>query len=486
MTLPATAMRTPRGTVLTESDDEILARLSAHDALGGAPRAELEWLVTHGELRGLKSGEVVGAPGWEANELIVLLKGRITVYQSKLGSRRKVAEWHAGEVTGLFPYSRMKSGVSDVIAEAETEAFIVMRDQFGGLTRHCPEITATLVHAMVDRARMFTSTDWQDEKMMSLGKLSAGLAHELNNPASAASRSAANLTDAITQLAESSRVLEAARLNDGQLARVEAFRAACAVEATRLNPIDRSDLEEEIADWLDARAIDNASAEALVDAGVSTALLDQLAAVIQGEALAAAIRWSAAYRLACSLATDVKRATSRIYELVSAVKRFTYMDRAAAAEPFDLTAGLRDTVLLHTTKAREKSARVTLEIADDVPQIPAFGAELNQVWSNLIDNALDAIDEGGHVTVRAAREGGSVVVSVIDDGEGVPEDIKAKIFDPFFTTKPVGRGTGLGLDIVRRAVEHHRARIEFESAAGGGRTEFKVVLPADSSRGDQT
>jgi signal transduction histidine kinase len=252
-----------------------------------------------------------------------------------------------------------------------------------------------------------------------------------------------------------------------------------------LNPIDRSDLEEEIADWLDARAIDNASAEALVDAGVSTALLDQLAGVIQGEALAAAIRWSAAYRSACSLATDVKRATSRIYELVSAVKRFTYMDRAAVAEPFDLAAGLRDTVLLLTTKAREKSARVTLEIADDVPQIPAFGAELNQVWSNLIDNALDAIGEGGHVTVRAARKGGSVVVSVIDDGAGVPEDIKAKIFDPFFTTKPVGRGTGLGLDIVRRAVEHHRARIEFESAAGGGRTEFKVVLPTDSSRGDQ-
>ena len=485
MTLPATAMRTPRGTLLTAPDDEILARLSAHRALGGAPRAELEWLVRHGELRRLTSGEVVGAPGWEANELIVLLTGRITVYQSRQGSRRRVAEWHAGEVTGLYPYSRMKNGVSDVIAEVETDAFIVMRDQFDGLTRDCPEITATLVHAMVDRARMFTSTDWQDEKMMSLGKLSAGLAHELNNPASAASRSAASLTDAITQLAESSRVLEAAHLNDGQLERIEAFRAACAVDATRLNPIDRSDREEEITDWLDARAIDDASAEALVDAGVSTELLDQLAGVIQGEALAAAIRWSAAYRSACSLATDVKRATSRIYELVSAVKRFTYMDRAAVAEPFDLAAGLRDTVLLHTTKAREKSARVALEIADDVPQIPAFGAELNQVWSNLIDNALDAIAEGGHVTVRAAREGGSVVVSVIDDGPGIPDDIKAKIFDPFFTTKPIGRGTGLGLDIVRRAVEHHRARIEFESAAGGGRTEFKVVLPTDSSRGDQ-
>jgi len=483
--LPPNAMRTWRGEPMAASDDEIMRMLSAHRALGGVPRAELEWMVAHGELRRLPAGDIVGGSGQDVNELIVVLKGRITVYQNRQGSRRRVAEWHEGDVTGLYPYSRMKSGASDVTAAVDTETFIVMRDQLAGLARECPEITAILVHMMVDRARLFTSTDWQDEKMMSLGKLSAGLAHELNNPASAASRSAATLTEAITELAEASRVLEAARLNDEQLARIEAFRAACAVEATRLNPIDRSDREEEIADWLDARAIDDASAEALVDAGISTALLDQLAGAVQGDALRAAIRWSASYRSACSLATDVKRATSRIYELVSAVKRFTYMDRAVVAEPFDVATGLRDAVLLHSTKAREKSARVMLEIADDVPQIPAFGAELNQVWSNLIDNALDAVPERGHVTVRAAREGNTVVVSVVDDGAGVPEEIKAKIFDPFFTTKPVGRGTGLGLDIVRRVVEHHHARIDFESTSGGGHTEFKVVLPVDSSRGDQ-
>jgi len=207
--------------------------------------------------------------------------------------------------------------------------------------------------------------------------------------------------------------------------------------------------------------------------------------VIDGDVLSAAIRLSAVYRTACSLSTDVQRATSRIYELVSAVKRFTYMDRAVAAEPFDLAAGLRDTVLLLGAKAREKSIVVALEIAEDVPRIPAFGAELNQVWSNLIDNALDAVAEGGHVTVHAARAADTVIVSVADNGAGVPDDVKPKIFDPFFTTKPVGRGTGLGLDIVRRVVEHHHGRIEFESAAGGGRTEFRIVLPADSFRGDQ-
>jgi signal transduction histidine kinase len=475
-------MRSSKGIPVPASEEEILARLSAHRSIGGVPRAELEWMLAHGELRRFRVGELVGAAGMEANELIVLLSGRIVVYQNRQGTRRKLAEWNPGDVTGVFPYSRMRGGLSDVVSEVESDAFVVMRDQHAELARECPEITAILVHAMVDRARLFTSTDWQDEKMMSLGKLSAGLAHELNNPASAASRSAASLTDAITQLADASRVLEAARLSSEQLQRIEGFRAACTVDATRLSPLDRADREEEVGAWLDARGIDEASTEALVDAGVSTALLDQLSGVIEGGVLAAAIRWSAAYRTACSLSTDVQRATSRIYELVSAVKRFTYMDRAAVAEPFDLAAGLRDTALLLSAKAREKSARVTLEIADDLPPIPAFGAELNQVWSNLIDNALDAVADRGQIIVRAAREGDAVVVSVVDDGAGVPDAIKAKIFDPFFTTKPVGRGTGLGLDIVRRVIEHHHARIEFESAAGGGRTEFKVVLPLDSSR----
>ena len=482
--LPANAMRTWRGEPIAATDDEIMRRLLAHRSLGSAPRSELEWMVAHGEMRRLRSGDLVGGAGSEVNELIVLLSGRITVFSSRHGPRRKVAEWHAGEVTGLYPYSRLTTGTSDVMADVDTEAFIVMRDQLGGLTRECPEITTTLVHAMVDRARMFTSSDWQDEKMMSLGKLSAGLAHELNNPASAASRSAASLTEAITEMAAASRVLESARLTGDQLARIETFRAACTVAAAKLSPIDRADREEEVSDWLDAHSVDDASAEALVDAGVSTALLDQLTEAIQGDVLAAVIRWSAAYRNACSLSTDVQRATSRIYELVSAVKRFTYMDKAAVAEPFDLAGGLHDTALLLGGKAREKSARVTVEIAEYVPRIPAFGAELNQVWSNLIDNALDAVGEGGEVAVRVARDGQTVVVSVVDDGAGVPEDVKSRIFDPFFTTKPVGRGTGLGLDIARRVVEHHRGRIEFESASGGGHTEFRVVLPAESSYGE--
>jgi len=461
-------------------DSSLVDRLARHKTLGGVPRNELEWLAAHGRLKSYDVGEVFVPPGESVVEMVIMLEGQATIYIDRGSGRRKFMEWRGGDVTGLLPYSRMGRAPGASMIEEPSVGVVIHKDFFPELIRECPHVTEILVHVMLDRARQFTSTDWQDEKMMSLGKLSAGLAHELNNPASAASRSAASLTDAIAQLADASRVLEAARLSAEQLGRIETFRAACAADAARLSPLDRADREEEIGDWLDAHGVGggDASTEALVDAGVSTASLDQLAGTVQGDALGAAIRWSAAYRTACSLSTDVQRATTRIYELVSAVKRFTYMDRASAAEPFDLTTGLRDTVMLLTAKAREKSARVVVEIAEDVPHIPAFGAELNQVWSNLIDNALDAIGEGGQITVRARREHSEVIVCVADNGSGISAAVKPKIFDPFFTTKPVGRGTGLGLDIVRRVVEHHRGRIEVESVPG--RTEFKILLPATS------
>jgi len=205
-------------------------------------------------------------------------------------------------------------------------------------------------------------------------------------------------------------------------------------------------------------------------------MLNELARAVSGEKLSATLRWIASGCAVRRLARDIERAASRVHALVSAIKGITYMDRATTPEPVDLAKGLTDTLAVLAKKARDKSASLTVDVPKDLPRAIGFGGELNQVWINLVDNALDAINDGGRVTVTAREEAGMVVVHVLDDGPGIPADVQSKIFDPFFTTKPVGKGTGLGLDIVRRLVDQNSGRIDLDSSPG--RTEFRVRLPA--------
>jgi signal transduction histidine kinase len=204
-------------------------------------------------------------------------------------------------------------------------------------------------------------------------------------------------------------------------------------------------------------------------------MLDQLAASMKGPVLHAALRWIAVGCTTRRLTGEIHEASSRIYSLVAAIKGFTQMDRAAVPEPADIGQGLANTVVILRSKARDKSAGLTIDVEEGLPCVDGFGGELNQVWANLIDNALDAVPDGGRVELKANREGDSIVVRVIDDGPGVPDAIRDRIFDPFFTTKPVGKGTGLGLDIVRRLVQRHNGQIELDSTPG--RSEFRVTLP---------
>jgi signal transduction histidine kinase len=335
---------------------------------------------------------------------------------------------------------------------------------------------------MLDRARMFTNADLQDEKMISLGKLSAGLAHELNNPASAAVRGACVLEESLAELVDASHARGAANLSPDQLGAVESFRAVCALAARQSeSPLDRAEREDAVTDWLAAHGPGGGAASALVDFGATVPMLDALEKQIGAGALPIAVRWVAADFLARTLIADVQKASSRVHALVESVKRFTYMDRAGAIEPVDIVQGLQDTVSVLRAKASGKKATLTLDTADGLAPVLAVGGELNQVWSNLIDNALDAIGTGGLVTVSAATISGRVTVTVVDDGPGISPDVRNRIFDPFFTTKPVGQGVGLGLDIARRLVRRHNGEIGLSSEQG--RTEFRVSFPAHAPQG---
>ena len=463
------------------ADRALVETLSNVRSLKGVPREELEWLADHGKTERYTAGTVFRPKDYPIPGLAIVLSGVIAIHVDRMGIQRRIMQWHDGDLTGLLPYSRMVSPPGDSVIHEDAVLFTVDKEHFRELTHNCPQVTAVCVHTMLDRARHFTGRDFQDEKMASLGKMSAGLAHEMNNPASAANRGAKRLGEQKIEAEDSARALFAAGLTEEQLAALDEARAFCLMVPPQFldTPLDRSDRVEAIADWLDAHGGEIDQATALAETAMNVDGLDKLARVMQGETLIDALRWLASTAAINSIARELSDSTRRITDLVASVKGFTHMGHAAVAEPVNVGRGLNDTARIMQSKLRDKNVALRVDIPQDLPQARAFGSELGQIWMNLIENALDAVDYGGEIRIEARPELDALVVRVIDNGHGIPEDIKSRIFDPFFTTKAVGEGTGMGLDIVRRLVFNQRGEIEVDSQPG--RTEFRVMLPLASS-----
>jgi signal transduction histidine kinase len=258
---------------------------------------------------------------------------------------------------------------------------------------------------------------------------------------------------------------------------LENLRDACLAHDAKgvLSPLEQEDRERSIAGWLRDQRVNANLAETLAEAGVTRDMLVNLAGSLPRQLLDPALNWIAANTATRRMSAEIQEAATRISHLVDAVKGFTQMDRESVSEPVDLSQSLANTLVVLRGKAKDRAVSVTLDIAKDLPLVNGFAGELNQVWANLIGNALDAVSANGRVEVTARRERGGVVVRVMDDGPGIPQAIRDRIFDPFFTTKPVGEGSGLGLDIVRRLVQRHNGQIEVDSVPG--KTEFRVILP---------
>jgi signal transduction histidine kinase len=456
---------------------ELIDRLGEHRTLTSAPREELEWLIAHGSVRKLDTGDLLSKKCQPVESLYIVLSGRVALFVDRGAGPSKAVEWREGDVTGVLPYSRLVTPPGDVFALEPAEVFAVPRSHLGQMTRECCEVTSIMVHVMLDRARLFTSADLQNEKMISLGKLSAGLAHELNNPASAIERCAAMLEDRLEDSEKAARDLAGVTLTDAQVGVVDAVRTACMAKKNYgvLSPLDQLDREEAIFEWLASHGLDVANAQMLADTEVTFESLEMLVTAVEGPALNPVLRWLAAGCAVRNLTSKIHDSSMCISGLVTAVKGFTHMDQAHVAEPVDLGRSLDNTVTVLRSKAREKSATVTLNLDAELPKVRGFAGELNQIWGNLIDNALDAVASGGRVEVLATRENQSVVVQIRDNGHGIAPEAHDRIFDPFFSTKPMGQGTGLGLDIVRRLVSHNDGVIDFESRPG--QTNFRVRLP---------
>ena len=338
-------------------------------------------------------------------------------------------------------------------------------------------IAAHLMAGLTTGLQRFAAATRQREKLAALGKLSAGLAHELNNPAAAIRRAAAQLGEAVERQQDSALdirdSLPSWREELADLRKVISNRAK---EPEGLTPLQRSDREDDLEAWLDARGVPDSwdVAPVLVDIGMDVPCLQDVAGRVPDEALGAAVRWLAAAATANRLIEEVEQSASRISELVRAVKEYSYMDRGSSQQELDVHDGLDNTLTIFKHKLKQGIV-LDRDYDRSLPPITAAGGELNQVWTNLIDNAIDVLQGSGRLTVRTSRDGDDVLVEIGDDGPGIPLEVQSRIFEPFFTTKDVGQGTGMGLDIACKVVRRHGGSIRLESTPGD--TRFQVRLP---------
>jgi signal transduction histidine kinase len=449
-------------------------------ALADLPDDAIEWLAAHVERKEYAPGEVLVEAGSPADRMFIVFTGEFQGFRPDGGP---LVSMRGGHVTGMLPYSRLKTFPATVRAVAPSRGASLSIVCFPEMLQRFPILGQRLVGVMSDRIRENTRAAEQREKLMSLGRLSAGLAHELNNPASAAWRAAESLREAVGRLRDANARLDQQPLTAAQRAHVDARERewlAAAASAQPADPLERSDREQALSDWLDSLDIPESwnIAASLAEAGLDAARLQELADEFPPAALGDILRRSSAALLIARLVDEIESSTSRISELVRAIKEYSYMDQGPVQE-VDLHQGLESTLLI--LKHRWKhGVKVFREYDRSLSRICARAGELNQVWTNLIANAIDAMNGEGELRIRTARELDRALVEIADTGTGIAPEIQGRIFDPFFTTKGVGEGTGLGLDIVRRIVHEHHGDVSFESRPGA--TKFQVRLPFDQPR----
>jgi signal transduction histidine kinase len=453
--------------------------LQAISVFSDLPSGALAWLASQMSVFELQPGEILVRAGDPADHLVLLFRGEV---HADRGDGR-VYIMHTGQVTGLLPYSRLTHYPSTARAIVESRGAILHRSKFAEMLERMPILHQRLVNVLADRIRETTTADQQREKLMALGKISAGLAHELNNPASAAQRATNNLRQAFNSVRTAALQLEkaglplSARLFIAQLDR-DWIQQAGAQSA--LDTLERSEREEEFAGWLENHDIPNSwdLAASLVEAGCDRSTLEQVAKQIPPEFLADAVVRITASITISRLIEEIESSVRKISELVRAVKEYSYMDQMPEQE-IDIHAGLENTLIMLRHQLKN-GIDIVRDYDRTLPTICARGSEFNQVWTNLISNAVDAMKGKGGLRIRTSREGPWAIVEVVDNGPGIPPEIQTRIFEPFFTTKPVGEGTGLGLDTVYRIVKNHHGDVRFESQPG--ETRFVVRIPLAKSK----
>ena len=439
------------------------------------PDDQLDWFISQSQEMNLKAGETYSRQGDPADAMFVILAGLLQG-RGELNGETVIFDLEPGEVTGILPFSRMKKFTVGGRALIDSRALRFPAALFPQLVQKMPELTQRLVGLMSDRIREVTRLEQQQDRLASLGKLSAGLAHELNNPASAANRAAGQLRQMLKKIRDASVELGKRALSPAQKAEIEKLETSFTQsDVVPPDALAMSDLEDQIDSLLRSHGQNDLwmLAAGLARRNIKPEVVESLFANLDaGTARAALVRISASVEIA-SLLHEIESSTSRISDLVGAIKEYTHMDQSPV-QNVDVIKSLENTLTILNHKLKQG-----VVVKRDYQPVPllvnSFGSELNQVWTNIIDNAIDAMHGKGELRIRTYRDSDCVVVEIGDNGSGIPEEVQPHIYEPFFTTKAVGEGTGLGLDTVQRIVKKHRGSIQVTSKPGD--TRFQIWLP---------
>jgi len=460
--------------------EEIYTNLLKVPEFKSLPPSQIEWMATKGTISIHPDGEQLFKVGDPMNELRILFKGRINLYMEQGGNLYYFDVVEPFEISGRLPYSRMKGAGAIGVAVEEAISYRLHSDYFHELITTNYELAEVLVHTMTDRVREFTKFQQQNDKMMALGKLSAGLAHELNNPSAAVVRGAQELKKHLANLPEHFKGVIRIRstemivdgVNDLLFSKINATQPA-------LSLMEKTKKEDVMLQWLEDNEIQEGymMAETFSDYGFNRDDMEGLAKMLRPEDKNAVVDWLFQVLTTERLVHDIEEAARRINTLVSSIKSYTHMDQAPAKEPADIHEGLQSTLTLLNHKIKRNRVQVTLHFADNLAKPKIYVSAMNQVWMNIIDNALDALEgqDDARLEITTERDREFIVVTITDNGPGIPKEIQDKIFDAFYTTKPVGKGTGLGLEIVRQILRRHDGEVKVKSVPG--QTSFEVCFP---------
>ncbi len=444
------------------------------------PEADLEQLCQHVDELTLQANDLLFSEGSIGQSAYVIKQGQIEIYKTSDGKHVQIAVRQPGEVIGEMALLQAAPRSASARAVSESRLIVISHDQMDYLLDNSPSASRTMLSTITDRLRDTELMLRQSEKMAQLGTLMAGIAHELNNPSAAVSRGAKQLQTALQNQHNLSGELRIAGLSRTQVDELEQDLRRKAGKPAQLDSITRSDRESELENWLDERSIENGweLAPQLANLMEGEKALDAFTAGYPPASLEALLRWLAASYEVYTLLEEVGQGAGRISEIVKALKSYVYLDQAPIQE-IDIHEGLENTLVILHYKLKQ-GVEVERQYAADIPPIQAYGSELNQVWTNILDNAIDAMNGKGRLVIRTAHKDGWVTVEIEDNGPGIPAGVQEKMFNPFFTTKPLGKGTGLGLSITYNIIKKHGGDIKVSSQPG--QTIFAVRLPVNFER----